>query len=176
MDVFVCGHRAARHGRQKSPLFFFLSAVLAQLDGDADCFSMTAAVWALGWTVCNAPLQCLEGNTIWPHAHPPQSFEINAVCSTIYYPTTIRAGESSVWNHTQGGITCWHSAEELQSTILAQAAFTQSFILSSVYFDYNYASSLWFSYKHFAYSVLEKGHASLLLSYYYYYTTTSPTV
>ncbi len=97
--------------RHKSPLLFFLSegSVRTQLDGDVDCFSMTAAVWAFGWTVFNAPLQCLEGNTIWPHASPPQSFEIN-VCSTIYYPTTILAGESTVWNHIQGGITCWHSA------------------------------------------------------------------
>lgn len=70
---------------------------------DVDCFAMTAAVWALGWTVLNAPLQCLEGNTIWPHALPQQSLEINAACSTIYYLTTILASESCVWNHTLGG-------------------------------------------------------------------------
>lgn len=69
----------------------------------ADCFSMTAAVWALGWTASNAPPQCLGGNTSWLYALPQQSFEINAACSTIYYPTTIQASESSVWNHTQWG-------------------------------------------------------------------------
>lgn len=90
LSLCLCGRSAPRHGRPTEyRLFLLLSAVS---DGDVDCCSMTEAVWTLGWTVLNAPLQCLEGNTIWPHTAPLQSFEISAVCSTIYYHTAILAG------------------------------------------------------------------------------------
>lgn len=63
-------------------------------------FQLLAELWVM------APPHCSEENTIWPSALAQQSFEINAACSTIYYPRTVQASESSVWNHTQRGITC----------------------------------------------------------------------
>lgn len=174
----VCGWlRAPRHGRQNSPLRFFLLSGLTKVDGDVDCFSMTAAVWPLGWTVCNAPLQCLEGNTIWPHARPPQSFEINALCTIIYYPSTIRGGESGVWNHTRGELHAGTLLWGFNRPSWHRLPVLHPFILSSICCDCNYASSLWISYKLFAKSVLEKCHASLSSSCYYYYrTATFPAV
>lgn len=166
--------------RHKSPLLFFLSvaSVRTQLDGDVDCFSMTAAVWALGWTVFNAPLQCLEGNTIWPHAYP--TAKLWNKCSLLHY--LLSHYHSSRWEqslkpHSGGNnmlALCVSASVDHTGTGVLHSILFFSFLH---YFDYNYASGLWFSYKRFANSAVEKGYASLLLCYFsYYYTTTSAEI
>lgn len=93
--------------------------------------------------------RCLEGNTSWPLVPPQQSFEINAA---IYYPTAIVAVESSVWNHSQKGITCWHAAS---CSIRPKWHRTSSFdpFLSPIYSENCYVLVSGFSYKRFANSI-----------------------
>lgn len=38
-----------------------VASVHTQLDGDVDCFSMTAVIWVVGWTVFNAPPAIFRG-------------------------------------------------------------------------------------------------------------------
>lgn len=145
--------------QEKSPLPM---SVVSALDEDVDCFSMTAVVWALGLTVFNAPLQCLEGNTIWPHAAVPQSFEMNAGRSTIYYPS-----ETTFRGNNTLALCASASTDTTGTDFLHSILFSHLFWLLLCLGSYGF-------HKRFANSVLEKGYASLLLRYYsYYFTATS---
>lgn len=119
--------RAPRHGRQSSPLRFFLLSGLTKVDGDVDCFSMTAAVWPLGWTVCKCPPAMFGGKY---HLTPcTYTTKLWNKCTLRHYLLSqhySRRWERRLKPHS-GGITCWHSAVGLQPTILAQAASTPSF-------------------------------------------------
>lgn len=167
--IWLCGHRAPRHGRARSLLLrrLFLHNAMEML---------TASPWQrrfelLAELACYAPLQCLEGNTIWPHANPPPPQKAlkwmqSAPLFIIPLPFSQHLKPHSVV--VEVGVTCWHRV--LQSNRTGRSRFRLILFFfpprSSVYFDYNYVSSLWFSYKCFVNSASEKGYASLLLSYY----------
>lgn len=116
---------------------------------DVDGFSMTAAVWAPGWTEADPPNR-VYGEIPTDPTHP--------------YRRALNGARPAASNHTQRGKTT-HGGFSLGPPSLSP---------SSIYFHYNYAVvGLGFSYERAPNSMLEKGYASLLLRYYSYYDTAA---
>lgn len=140
MNALACGHRAPPHWRQKSLLLFFLSAP-SVLTNWVKMLTLSPWQWFFGLL---AELWLMPPATLVGKCHQtPHTLAASLLHYLLSHYHFSR--ESGVWNHTQMGITGWHSAEGPQTTILAEVTFTPSSFLYFIYFDYNYASSLWLS-------------------------------
>lgn len=111
VQIYECLKSAPQHGRQKAHLVFFASVAewrcwLVLRDSSVLC----------SWPNVDIPLLCLEGNTIWPHTHTQQSFEINAV----YYLLSQRAvSETTFGGKNTRRHRDWRVSVHYNSTMLS---------------------------------------------------------
>lgn len=111
----------------------------------ADCFSMTAAVWALGWTACNAPPHRSEGNTIWPCALPTP--KLWNKCSLLHYLLShynSSQREQRLKPHSAGNNMLALCVMPLSTKLALDSLIWFFSFLSSIYFSYSYVVSSFF--------------------------------